>query len=446
MTCGKGYSNSCPGWDLYELYVSPYIRVTTLNGSVINQAKQGDTVKLQCRVKKDSGHTCDNIYGRWYHQVQSKEGLINTINDYTYSGTGEWLTCEWTIPDDEPVGTYNHFGYYVPPDEWLFETPFTILPGKAKIRVTGPGEHDFGEEFVGHYSSQMQWAIYNDGSSVANVSVELEGMNPSDFSCSMGCGQHTIEPGGSIGIIVRFYPQSEGEKATILNILCSDCEMGHQGTLTMLYGTGVTAVETIEVIGPLNKNFGQTAVNSCSDEQTYEIKNTGTLDTSIQFTFVSFEQFECNNCISVSIPVGQSHFFSVKHCPIEVGNNSGVIEVFNVNVKYILSFEGQGALQPPVTCWRCNEEIPESQEFPYQTVCGIGDAIDYPYSSIPNCIIPINCSAQTNQPDCEANDCYWYAKLPWEEPQCWDKEQDLIKDNLPLILIGGGVIILLMSS
>ena len=44
--------------------------------------------------------------------------------------------------------------------------------------------------------------------------------------------------------------------------------------------------------------------------------------------------------------------------------------------------------QPEVTCWRCNEENPESQAFPYGTICGEGAASGWPYTTQPNCENP----------------------------------------------------------
>lgn len=39
-----------------------------------------------------------------------------------------------------------------------------------------------------------------------------------------------------------------------------------------------------------------------------------------------------------------------------------------------------------VTCWQCNENNESvSQTFPAGTVCGVGDAEDYPYDTEPNC-------------------------------------------------------------
>lgn len=53
------------------------------------------------------------------------------------------------------------------------------------------------------------------------------------------------------------------------------------------------------------------------------------------------------------------------------------------------------------------------------------------------------CSSYTIKATCEANGCFWYKKYFWEEEKCYEKEQDMMMDYLPIIVAGvGGIIII----
>ena len=58
---------------------------------------------------------------------------------------------------------------------------------------------------------------------------------------------------------------------------------------------------------------------------------------------------------------------------------------------------------------------------------------------------PTDCSQYTTQATCEAAGCHWYQKYFWEQPSCHDKEQDMIMDYLPFILVGAGGVILIAA-
>ncbi len=52
---------------------------------------------------------------------------------------------------------------------------------------------------------------------------------------------------------------------------------------------------------------------------------------------------------------------------------------------YTAPLIGDSIPEEPVTCWKCEEDYKESKEFPPETLCGLGDASNYPWSNPDDC-------------------------------------------------------------
>jgi len=135
-----------------------------------------------------------------------------------------------------------------------------------------------------------------------------------------------------------------------------------------------------------------------------------------------------------------------------------------------------------VTCYRCNGQTPESQEFPAGTVCGQGDAAAWPYFAQPSCggndcTNPTGaegsekcidgfmhtcdagqwventpqdpcgegqCEQLQSQTECENAGCFWYAyPNPFGEPSCHGKP--IYIQYLPIIVAGVGAIVVVAA-
>jgi hypothetical protein len=98
---------------------------------------------------------------------------------------------------------------------------------------------------------------------------------------------------------------------------------------------------------------------------------------------------------------------------------------------------------PQVRCWQCspppNGSFPIWQDFPTGTICGLGDAVDWPYTSEPVCPpqmiscyrCPLDGGTVPEQQEFEGTTCPtgWISTIP----SCETKP-------FPWILIGGGIL------
>jgi len=70
-----------------------------------------------------------------------------------------------------------------------------------------------------------------------------------------------------------------------------------------------------------------------------------------------------------------------------------------------------------------------------------GTWVDLGYDSGCDTVVE-KCEDYLTRTQCLSNNCYWYAKYPWENVSCHGQQQDIIMDYLPLIIVGiGGIVI-----
>ena len=113
------------------------------------------------------------------------------------------------------------------------------------IAVT-PDFHDYGSVTVGEHADKT-FVVKNEGTALLSVSsTTLVGADASEFSIQSGGGSFDLNPGETRNVVVRFEPQSAGDKNVELCIDSNDPDEPH--FCVPLSGTGVISPAEGDVI------------------------------------------------------------------------------------------------------------------------------------------------------------------------------------------------------
>jgi hypothetical protein len=179
-----------------------------------------------------------------------------------------------------------------------------------------PATKDFGSQRVGTTSAKQTFTITNTGTAPLNITTAaLTGADAAQFTeSSDSCSHQAVAAGGHCTVDVAFSPTTARAHDSAELTITSDAASSPDRLA--LTGTGLApAIAT----SPTSKDFGQQAVGTASQPQTFTIANTGT-DTlaiaTVAITGADSAQFaeSANGCNGQSIAPGG-------HCTVTVAFN-----------------------------------------------------------------------------------------------------------------------------
>lgn len=180
-------------------------------------------------------------------------------------------------------------------------------PLQAFCQVS-PTALNFGGQAAGSCSAPQSFTITNDGN------VTLTGYVPwcPPFRVTSGGGDFSLAPGESHAVSVTFCPTTvDSSRCDLAIVGVSACPpVTCRGT-----GTPPPACE----VSPASLPFGAVAVGSCSDTQSFAIRNTGggLLTGSVPASCGPYTV--TSGAGAFSIPAGGSHRVALKYCPAGQG-------------------------------------------------------------------------------------------------------------------------------
>ena len=179
--------------------------------------------------------------GTWYYEQVSDNGY-SLLPWFSFGGT--------TLGDDKLAAVWTDGDTHV-----AFDGEWRAVPDIA----VDPTEYDYGDVTVGDFSDK-EFEISNTGSANLHVSgAYISGSN--DFSIIEGDGSHTVPPGGSYDIVVRYSPSSEGPDIATLKIYSDDPDENPFNV--DLQGNGVVPQPPTAYIDDITPNPAEQGQNVC---------------------------------------------------------------------------------------------------------------------------------------------------------------------------------------
>jgi len=224
---------------------------------------------------------------------------------------------------------------------WHFTTE--SIPTQPHIELT-PSNHDFGDITINQCSPEKLFTLTNTGTGTATGTVLLEGVHPDQFEITSGDGTFTLSASQSKPIKVRFCPKSIGGKSAILKADGTNCN-DDSSTLT---GYGKFDGPYLELT-PSSKDFGDIAINECSNPTIFSLKNIGsdTANVEVSLSGADQDEFEITTgggTYPIS-PGGHQNIY-VKFCPTSKGEKTAKLEAVGTNCNSASSdLSGKGVLE-----------------------------------------------------------------------------------------------------
>jgi hypothetical protein len=238
-----------------------------------------------------------------------------------------------------------------------------------------PNSWDYGDVMLGD-SPDQTFTVSNLGN-VAFSITEISISGDSDFSIQSEETSFTLDPGQTQDILVRFAPESMGEKT---GTLCIANSVDVQTPLEiMLQGNGIMPDIVVE---PASWDGGDVLVGEYSD-QAFTVSNPGNslLDvTAVNLTGDNDFSIQ-NGGESFNLNPGETHNIVIRFAPVSFGAKSATLRITNnVDDKNPLDVMLQGngiapdiAVEP--TSWDCGEVLLGSCLEQAFTVSNMGNAI-----------------------------------------------------------------------
>jgi len=226
------------------------------------------------------------------------------INSFTLSTTGKF-TIDWkgknppfNLPKDQAHTI--EITYIESPAGASSETDLQLdaLPCPQTVRLVAPcggdivKSIDFGKIPIQTVKNHTENCVFRNTTAVPlEVTLTIEGANPSDFNILTGTGPYTVNPNECLNVTVQFKPQTIGAKSARLKFnipsFCGDF-------FTNLLGEGTPSNLPLSPI-----DFGTKRILTINDT-TVTIKNDSPTDLEIQK--IEFEDNNSANFSLVSIP------------------------------------------------------------------------------------------------------------------------------------------------
>jgi hypothetical protein len=193
------------------------------------------------------------------------------------------------------------------------------------IAIT-PATWSYGVVDVGE-SQEKTFVVSNGGCQDLEVTgTSLIGADPSQFSIVSGGGASTVPGGGSIDIVVRFAPTSEGSKNAVLRITSDDPD---EGTVDVTLAGGVCGFPDIDA-DPATWDYGPVAVGNHLDKA-ITISNAGCQDLAV--TGTSLVGANANQYTIASgggaftVARGETHIIIVRFAPTSEGTKTAGLRI-----------------------------------------------------------------------------------------------------------------------
>ena len=213
-------------------------------------------------------------------------------------------------------------------DELAFQIPVsgTGVVG-VPIAVVTPAAINFGNQSVGTTGVARAVSIGNTGDAPLGFTggIVLTGANASDFS--VGECSSTVAPQGGCTVLVKFAPQSVGNKTAALTI--NDNAAGSPQTVML---TGVATATPQVQVSPTSWGFAPQSVGSQSAAETIAVTNVGTLSVNftqnISITGTNASDFSETSCnLQVALQPGAQCNINVVFTPGGAGNRAATLTV-----------------------------------------------------------------------------------------------------------------------
>jgi hypothetical protein len=197
------------------------------------------------------------------------------------------------------------------------------ITGTGNIPFTLTGSLNFPMQLIGTRSKgRTQTFTNNSGVDIYFTSIDLEGVNQSDFSFTTTCPiGGALPPGASCTVTVYFSPTTAGgDTATLV----------YKGNFTQTdQGELISGNATAVLITPTSLTFPNTAVGTTSGPLTVTFQNVGPtalLITSISWTGSNGPFSEINTC-GTSVPANSSCTFSFTFSPPTAGTFTETLSI-----------------------------------------------------------------------------------------------------------------------
>lgn len=195
--------------------------------------------------------------------------------------------------------------------------------------VISPEMQEFGSVAVGMLSATVSFMVTNPGATATPaLSTTLLGADAAEFSIvSSTCNGMTLAGRGSCMVLVRFAPESVGEKAATLQV--------SGGTLIGTANLSATTAAGDLIATPSVHDFSSIAIGSSSVAQDFTITNTGAtrsgaLAVSIAGTNPGDFAVTTDRCAGMTLMPAATCVVSVQFNPTMAGARMGRLRVVGV--------------------------------------------------------------------------------------------------------------------
>jgi hypothetical protein len=185
----------------------------------------------------------------------------------------------------------------------------------------------FGNQTINTPSSGQVVVLSNPGTAtLTNITVNITGANPTDFSDNSSCST-TLAVGASCNISVIFNPASVGTASAALSITDNATGSPQAATLT---GSGTTAPAPQAVLSPSTLSFPGTNLGVTSPAQTISLSNPGNATLSISgvtITGANTTDFAETTTCSETLAPGATCAINVTFTPVTAASFSAAVSV-----------------------------------------------------------------------------------------------------------------------
>ncbi len=220
-----------------------------------------------------------------------------------------------------------------------------------------PVSIDYGDLPVGATSAPVPVTIANIGTYDLIIgSITIVGTDPLDFIiASDNASGHTLGPGESANISVRFSPQDVGARVAGVQIPSSDPD--ESAVFVLLNGTGTTPPEPDIDVVPMSLDFGSTIpVGQTGAQRLVTISNIGTADLFIGALVIvgsnpdDFVIF-IDEASGATLPPGSSVHVYLRFSPTAIGLREGGLQIPSNDPdesQVVVALAGTGAGTPDI--------------------------------------------------------------------------------------------------
>ncbi len=201
--------------------------------------------------------------------------------------------------------------------------------GGDSMLVINKNVRDFGTLVTGSSSAPGVFTVTNTGTVPSGMlSLTLGGANASEFSAS-GCEGVVLSPGGACQVVATFRPTTAGMQTASFNVT------GNPGGQVSAMLSGLAVAPGALVITPVSRNFGTAAIGGSSAIVTFEVSNSGLVQTGTLVTLLTgsdMTQFviTSDGCLNQQLSPGGKCMVSVRFKPTAEGPMASSLAVNGV--------------------------------------------------------------------------------------------------------------------